>query len=1098
MTGSIVPVTTFTPQTGPFTTAPTYRTGMDTGYTSNLTLALNTQYFPGASTSPYGPCLTLPGTVGSYYSAVNTAYDTNWSTSGFTLEAWVKYASFANSNIFAGVFTFASQSTMITHAQPVTNSLDWGFGALTNGALGFYYYITSGYPGSVLTGASALTTGSWNHVVVQSDGTNIYMFINGTQRSDLTVQGYTNAGTSSAASISSNVSIAATAGNPISVGQYNSGQGANFALAKARLVFGTAGSLTTRKYGNVYSSGSFTPSPNLGAIPAGGTVAWSLDTQFPLPTYPSIQDVTQIPLQASSYGSLPTPVGGVTSNVLGPYPTTYPQLDSIRFDGTGYIDYGNAATSVMTSNIWANAWTIEGWVYLNALPGGALYPPIIVRESVTGATTWALQINPSGSVFFQTSSQQVSGPTLSTGTWYHVAATYDGARCNVYTSYNSSSVGSVTVTGADMAYTPSHNVYVGAKPAATYYITGNLADVRVSNVARYSGTTYVVPSAPFTTDSSTLLLLKSLAGQVGTTLQVQGRGLNAVSLGATRSVQSYPPAPMSSYLLDTTSNVSVTYGQGKYVASASSEYTGQPAWLAFDGNGATAWGSNFGYASGVYTGSVVTVDNLGNACAGEWIQFQMPVSVILSTYSLVNINNTYQPTLSWLLGSRDGINWTLVFKYAGSPSGASSTYTVSATQGYNYYRLVFGAVVSANATNVYTYVLNGTEESLCVTNDSKVGVGIANPQRSLEVAGDLVVSGTISGGAGMGSFRNRIINGDMRIAQRGTSLVLSSLSYLADRFLCQFPVVSSGTAGFTYTVNALTASDTPYQLGLSNSITYTCTNGISPSLTTSAFPQITQYIEGYNIADLNWGTSFGVPVTVSFWFKSNVPSGSVFSSTHANGTVTHWYVATFTYNNSSTWQYVTYTVPPPPNGAVFNNTNGNGMVLSMFMQSPPSLQTSSPNTWGTVNVRTATNCYPWMQTAGNYVQVTGVQLEKGTVATPFEFRPFAQELALCQRYMFQLSPQDTAPCYQRNATLGLYTIRFPVTMRTGVNPTISGGFNVSLGATDTTQTSLTTPGGAYQPSATGSQYNFPSAQTIGLAGHISINASGYIRYDAEL
>jgi len=74
MTGSIVPIATFTAQAAPFTTAPTYVTGMSTGYTSNLTLALNSQYFPGASTSPYGPCLTLPGTVGSYYSAgVNAA-----------------------------------------------------------------------------------------------------------------------------------------------------------------------------------------------------------------------------------------------------------------------------------------------------------------------------------------------------------------------------------------------------------------------------------------------------------------------------------------------------------------------------------------------------------------------------------------------------------------------------------------------------------------------------------------------------------------------------------------------------------------------------------------------------------------------------------------------------------------------------------------------------------------------------------------------------------------------------------------------------------------------------------------------------------------
>jgi hypothetical protein len=396
---------------------------------------------------------------------------------------------------------------------------------------------------------------------------------------------------------------------------------------------------------------------------------------------------------------------------------------------------------------------------------------------------------------------------------------------------------------------------------------------------------------------------------------------------------------------------------------------------------------------------------------------------------------------------------------------------------------------------MYSYVLNGLEESLCITSDAKVGVGIANPQRALEVAGDLVVSGTISGGAGLGSFRNRIINGDMRIAQRGTSATMStSVTYQTIDRWGSYVSASGGT--ITVAQRLLTASDTPWQVGFSNSYTVTVVSGATTNL--DNIPGY-QYIEGFNISDLKWGSSFGQPVTLSFWYRSNLPSGSVLSVPFKNSGGTSSYISTVTTIGANTWQYATATIPPPPNGTTWLTTNGVGINMSLFyFNNTGTTFTGAPNTWLSGNYVTAAGAYNWVQNAGNFIEFTGVQLEKGTVATPFEFRPFAQELALCQRYMFQLSPQDTAPCYQRNATLGLYTIRFPVTMRTGVNPTISGGFNVSLGATDTTQTSLTTPGGAYQPSATGSQYNFPSAQTIGLAGHISINASGYIRYDAEL
>ena len=1098
MTNCIIPTATFTaPSTpAPFTTAPTYVAGMSTGYSSNLTLALNSQYFPGASTSPYGPCLTLPGTVGSYYSqSVGTHSD--WKgTGGFTFETWVNYASFANANTTGTPTTTSFPYSFNVSQTPNFTGVNWVFGPNILGQVAFCWLTSGGATNNAFVTSNTLTTGSWNHILVQSNGSNVYMAING-NFTTLTAQGFTptNGAGTIAPSIAPSTSYNGNFTSPLNIGQYYVFQGPNFAVAKARLIYGA----------NVYSSGSFTPSPNF----ASSAVApfWSLDSQYPLPTYPSIQDVTVVPSQLTSYGSIPTPVGGVTSNVLGPFSTTYPQLDSIRFDGTGYIDYGNAASSALCSNLWASPWTIEAWVYLTALPGGALYPPIFARQQIGGGADWAFQINPSGTLFFQTAAQQISGPTLALGTWYHVAATYDGARCNVYTSYNSSSVGSVTVTGADMAYTPSRNFLIAAYPSPTsYYITGNLADVRVSNVARYTGSSYTVPSAPFTTDSNTLLLLKSLAGQVGTTLEIQGRGLNSTSLGATRTVQSYPPAPMSSYLLDTTSNASVTYGQGKYVASASSEGGTQPAWNLFDKSGSVFF---FGYsysAAGVATGAVSTSDTLGNVYAGDWVQIQLPVSVTLSSYYMqTNGAGTYSPKSWYILGSRDGINWTLVHQVVGQGQNYNTTFTVSATQSYNYYRMVVNATNGSGNPAFYEWTLNGTEESLCITSDSKVGVGIANPQRALEVAGDLVVSGTISGGAGMGSFRNRIINGDMRIAQRGTSNVLSLGSdiknYMIDRFFAQSYFTTA--AAMTQYQSALAASDAPYQLGLRNYMNVVVNIGLS----VTALLPISQVFEGYNIQDFNWGTSFGSPVTLSFWFRSNAPVGSQFTYSLINYAGTANYAGTFV-PTPGIWQYWTFTIPPPQNGTAWN-TGANGALALYIASYYPGGFTTTVNQW---NSGSYTYCaygsYNWPGLAGNFLHCTGVQLEKGTVATPFEFRPYAQELALCQRYYYQwnstLAYGVLGYVTATNASNGLLAVPFPVQMRAAVSST--GNFSSSAVSAFSTQGPSWGTLSAIASVNDGNSLNMGqivltfSAATAGQTIQIRANGSttAYVAWSAEL
>ena len=678
-------------------------------------------------------------------------------------------------------------------------------------------------------------------------------------------------------------------------------------------------------------------------------------------------------------------------------------------------------------------------------------------------------------------------------TWSHLAYVYDGTRSNVYVNGNLQTSNTTNI----QTYTPSYNVQIGDG------FVGNMSEVRVSNVARYTGTSFTVPSIPFSNNANTLLLLKSLGQQTGTTLEVQGRGLNSTSIGAGRVVQSYPPAPMSSYLLDTTGNTAVTYGQGKYVASASTDGAGYEAWAVFD-KGTTSklgWsgqGANYSYSGGGYTGSVTTVDTLGNSYAGDWLQIQVPVSVQLSSYSIQTRYDFAPPAgepRKWVvIGSRDGVSWTLVDSQNYSNWTAASqtrTFTVGSTQAYNYYRIATSVVGNGGNVVIGEWTLNGTEESLCVTSDAKVGVGIANPQRALEVAGDLVVGGTVSGGNPL-MYRNRIINGDMRIAQRGTSATVTNLGYYTvDRWY-----VYAVSNAFQMSQQTLAVSDTPYQLGFRNSVRFT-------SLTPANI-EMGHSIEGYNIQDLNWGTSFGSPITISFWFRSLCTAGSVFSLAVRNAS-TYAYIVPFTINAPSTWQYYTATIPPPPNGTTWPTTNAAGLTIEIGSYNT-GYQTTALS-WNSGNFILATGSTNIMATAGNYIEFTGVQLEKGTVATPFEFRPYATELALCQRYYQVFGPGNTSG-YNRfgageavNTVQAIFVIPFQVPMRAAPSTFSNSApstFQLTSGASTPVATAISTSDGS--PTSTQIFVTVASGLTAGY-GVVCVGnntTSAFIGFGAEL
>jgi hypothetical protein len=247
-------------------------------------------------------------------------------------------------------------------------------------------------------------------------------------------------------------------------------------------------------------------------------------------------------------------------------------------------------------------------------------------------------------------------------------------------------------------------------------------------------------------------------------------------------------------------------------------------------------------------------------------------------------------------------------------------------------------------------------------------------------------------GSGWAGFKNRIINGAMNIAQRTTSsLTLNSSSgdqYPVDRF--------HGIADTTSGVFTLQQSaDVPTGQGFKNSIVATVTTA-DASLSGNDSAAIRHIIEGNNVSDLMWGSDSAKPVTLSFWMKSSVVG--THSGTLTNGDWTRTYPFTYTVSLANTWQYVAVTVPGATLGS-WGNGNDRGIQV-VFNLGASSTRLATGNTWSTTSTVTtgATGSVQLVSTVNSTFFVTGVQLEKGTQDTSFEYRPYGTELQLCQRY----------------------------------------------------------------------------------------------------
>jgi hypothetical protein len=268
-------------------------------------------------------------------------------------------------------------------------------------------------------------------------------------------------------------------------------------------------------------------------------------------------------------------------------------------------------------------------------------------------------------------------------------------------------------------------------------------------------------------------------------------------------------------------------------------------------------------------------------------------------------------------------------------------------------------------------------------------------------------------------LRNRIINGDMRIDQRnGGSVVFSApAAYYVDRWQ-----LSSTTVKF----NA-GQSNSGYPTGFNSSFFVQNITGFTPAATDQY--RISQAIEGFNVADLGWGTASAQTVTLSFWAYSSVAGVYAVSLFKADTPFYPTYVSTYTLS-ANVWTKVTITIPGPTTGT-FNTTNTACFVVSFNLGCGSNFATSTLNTWQNAVYLTSTSTANWIGTTGATFYITGVQLEVGSVVTPFERRQYGEELMLCQRYYYNTNSTLTYNnmIYTTSSTAGTYSISPPI-----VNP----------------------------------------------------------------
>lgn len=338
------------------------------------------------------------------------------------------------------------------------------------------------------------------------------------------------------------------------------------------------------------------------------------------------------------------------------------------------------------------------------------------------------------------------------------------------------------------------------------------------------------------------------------------------------------------------------------------------------------------------------------------------------------------------------------------------------------------------------------------------------------------------------TFRNKIINGACVIDQRnaGASVTPVNGQYTLDRWVYSLAQTSKLT----------TQQSTTAPTGFANSLLVTSSSAYSV-LTGDNF-NVLQWIEGYNTADLAWGTASAATVTLSFWVRSSLTG--TFGGSIVNNNQNYSYPFSYTISAANTFEYKTITIAGPTAGTWSNTTTTRNIGVWIGLGAGASAS-GTAGAWAATGYYNATGATSVVGTNGATWYITGVQLEAGTTASPFEYRQYGTELALCQRYYQKLAGFTGVG---GGATDLALSIPFTLPMRSSPSVGQTGVLTVEdIGTADRTQSStsisirssrINTVGGAFSMTNFSGLTQFrPFIQCVNFNG-----TDNYITLSAEL
>jgi hypothetical protein len=250
---------------------------------------------------------------------------------------------------------------------------------------------------------------------------------------------------------------------------------------------------------------------------------------------------------------------------------------------------------------------------------------------------------------------------------------------------------------------------------------------------------------------------------------------------------------------------------------------------------------------------------------------------------------------------------------------------------------------------------------------------------------------------------------DQRNAGASVTVTTDNTQFSVDRFILR----TTGSSKYSAQQNA--ASVTP-PVGFSNYLGITSL--AATSLGVTDYYAVEQRIEAFNYADLNWGTANAKTVTLSFWVRSSLTG--TFGGNLRNSASDYCYPYSYTISAANTWEQKSVTIAGPTSGTWVASSNGTGIQVA-FGLGVGSTYSGTAGSWASTFYGSATGATSVVGTNGATFYITGVQLEVGSTATSFDYRPYGTELALCQRYFEKSYSIDVAPA--TNTSVGQYLER---------------------------------------------------------------------------